>query len=176
MDEIEIEEDNSVKNKKIKHYEYNKHTVFWIRIVYVIALIIWLLIVIYTRFYTLHGSFILAIPFIIFIIGMINAPSLTEEVEDFMFEANFLTIGLLLALPLLNWTSKGYEGSKQTFTLIIILAITLSILSMYDIWVSKKWLSVYKHFRSCLQTMSLTLVIFGLIEYFLCRKYDGLGE
>jgi hypothetical protein len=87
-----------------------------------------------------------------------------------MFAANFLTIGLLLALPLLNWTSKGYNGCKKTFTLIIILAITFSILSMYDIWVPKKWLSVYKHGRSCLQTLSLTLVIFGLVEYFLCKE------
>ena len=73
-------------------------------------------------------------------------------------------------VKLLNWSSKGYNGDKNLFTLIIVIAITLSIISMYDFWIPKKWLSVYKHYRSCLETLSLTLVIFGLIEYFLCRE------
>jgi hypothetical protein len=171
-EEEEIDEDNKLENEKSKHKncKYKPNTIFWIRVIYVIAIVLWLFLIIYTKFYTLKAAFILSIPFIIFTISMINASELSTEVEDYMFAANFLTIGLLLALPLLNWTSKGYSGDKNLFTLIIVLAITLSIISMYDFWIPKKWLSVYKHYRSCLETLSLTLVIFGLIEYFLCRE------
>ncbi len=183
--EIEIENENEdpegeesekreIQKGKCKKYE--KHTIFWTRIIYLIAIVIWLILIIYTGFYRLHGAFILAIPFIIFVIGIINASCLSTDVEEYMFAANFLTIGLLLALPLLNWTCKGYSGDKRLFTLIIVLAITLSIFSMYDIWVPIKWLSVYKHIRSCFQTLSLTLVIFGLVEYFLCRESPSFGE
>ena len=151
------DEDEKHEMDKVHHGEnkrYDENTTYWTRVVYVIAIVIWLIIIIYTKFYTLQASFILVIPFFVFIIGIINASYLCTDVEEYMFAANFLTIGLLLALPLLNWTSKGYNGCKKTFTLIIILAITFSILSMYDIWVPKKWLSVYKHGRSCLQTLS----------------------
>jgi len=165
---MEIDKDS--ENKLPKCQKYNTDVIFWTRIIYITAIVIWLIIIIYTGFYKLKAAFVLIIPLVIFGIGIFSISSLTAEVEDYMFTANFLTVGLLLALPLLNWTSKNYSGSKQTFTLIIVLAITLSILSMYDIWVTKKWLSVYKHARSCLQTLSLTLVIFGLIEYFLCRE------
>jgi hypothetical protein len=173
--ELEIEEENKLEKDKLekpqkKNCKYEKHTIFWIRIVYIIFIVIWIVLIIYTKFYRLKAAFILAIPFIIFFISLMNAGELSVEVEEYMFAANFLTIGLLLALPLLNWTSKGYNGCKKTFTLIIVLALTLSILSMFDVWVPKKWLSVYKHYRSCLETMSLTLVIFGLVEYFLCRE------
>ncbi len=165
------------KEVKFKHHYYTEQIIFWIRIIYIIFIVFWSILIWYFRFYRLKASYLLLIPYIVFIIGIANAGVLSTDIEEEMFRANFLSVGLLLALPLLNWTNKDYNGDRRLFSTIIILALVFSILSLFDIWVSKKWLSLSKHIRTCLQTFSLTLIMFGLVEYFLCKEGNsGFGE
>jgi len=161
------------RESKVKHCYYTKQIIFWIRIIYVIFIILWTILIWYFKFYKLKAWFILLIPYLVFTIGIFNVSVLSTDVEEEMFRANFLSVGLILALPLLNWTNKDYNGDRRLFSTIIILALVFSILSLFDIWVSRKWLSVNKHVRTSLQTLSLTLIMFGLIEYFLCKEGNG---
>jgi hypothetical protein len=176
-DEVPHPEETPVGDKKKCHNEdsrYDKQIVFWIKVVYVIIIIAWTLLISFSGFFRLKAGLLLLLPYVFFILALITVEDLTTGVEECMFKANFLAVGIILSLPLLNWSNKDYTGDKRLFSSIIIIAISLSILSLIDVWVPERWLSVYKHFRSCLQTMSLTLMIFGLIEYFFCK--DGKGS
>lgn len=138
--------------------------------VYGIAIIVWIFIVIYFRLYTVGGSIILWIPIIAFLVGLYNINDLTVEVEDEMFKTSYLSVGLLLALPLLTWMNKDYEGDKAQFTCVIVIAMCLTLLTFIDVWVPRGMLSVYKHARSCLQTMTISLLIYALVTYYLSRR------
>lgn len=148
---------------------YADHICTGLYAVYIVAIIIWLIIVVYFRLYTVTGAFVLWLPIVVFAIGIANADELTVEVEKDMFKASYLSVGLLLALPLLAWMSKDYNGDKAQFTAVVVLAMVLTLLTLVDIWIPKKWLSVYKHGRSCLQTMAVALLIYALVTYFLAR-------
>jgi hypothetical protein len=81
-----------------------------------------------------------------------------------MFQTTFLSVGLL------TWTSQDYTGDKRQFVAIIIMSIIATSFSMFDLWIPRKWLPIYYHIRSVFQVWGLTLLIFGLVEYFLCRQ------
>src|SRR5579872_4571489 len=104
----------------------------YLRVLYVMAMILWLIIIgcFHLGDTTAIGWFILIIPFIVFIVGYLTAPLITKEVEDSVFQANFLAIGLIIILPLLTWVNKGYNGDHEQFTAILILAVVLIMFSI----------------------------------------------
>lgn len=63
--------------------------------------------------------------------------------------------------------NKEYTGDKRLFIQIVVFAIILNMASMFDVWVTKNWLSVVMHFKSGLQTAALTLVIYALYMYYI---------
>jgi hypothetical protein len=52
----------------------------------------------------------------------------------------------------------------------MILAIMLSMISLIDVWVEPKWLSIVKHIKSILQTASLALLIYALYMFYVGRE------
>ena len=144
-----------------------------IRIVYILGIIAWLFIIVILRLYdgdTL-GTVILLIPLIVFILGYYNADVVTPEVEKEMFTTNYLSVGLIVILPLLIWITDNHSKNKGKFIALVVLAIILTLLSMIDIWVSKRELSVYNHARSILQTLSIIVIIYALYIFYL-EKYS----
>lgn len=173
----ECEPDTSEHDKPSSKHEqpYSYCTVYWIRAVYILAIIIWVLLICYFRLYITPAAFVLWLPVIVFAIGLTQMDKVSVEVEKDMFKTSLLSVGLILALPLLGWMSRDYSGDRGHYVSIIILAMVISLLTLIDVWVEKKWLPVYKHYRSCLQTMALTLLIYAVITYYLCRPtQDGL--
>lgn len=154
-------------NKKDKYYSKSKVT--YIRNIYLIGSIFWILLVSCLSLHRIScvTLAIIVIPLLVFLLGYYSCSSLNREIEDEMFKANFLTIGLIIALPLLLHVSKEYTGNANQMNLIIILSLIFSLLSLLDIWIRKKWLSVTKHIRSVLQTFALTLFILALYLFFL---------
>ena len=148
-----------------------------IRISYVFGLITWLAIVILLKLYQTDfiGGIILIIPFVVFLLGYYNANVLTPEVEKQMFTTNYLSVGLIVILPLLVWITDGPSKNKSKFIGLLVLAIILTLLSMIDIWVSKRELSVYNHVRSMLQTLSIVVIIYALYIFYL-EKYNHLAD
>lgn len=162
---------NPVKKKglsELKKKSHNEKIVYYIRLVYIAGLVLWFAILHYLKLYKPDGYaiLILCIPIVSFIIGFSNASSLTGEIEDELFKSNYLSVGLLLVLPLLTWINKDYKGDKKRFTKILVLAIITTMLSMIDLWLSEEYLSIIKHAKSVLQTFSLVLLIYALYSYY----------
>jgi hypothetical protein len=152
---------------------YDEERIKYIRLIYALALFVWALLVWMFSLWRTDGLgwIILAIPIAVFLFGYVNAANVTIEVENELFRANYLAIGLLIVLPLLTWFAKDYAGDKRQFISVIVMAVMLSMMSLIDFWVPIHWLSVVKHSKSVLQTMSLGLLIFAVYTYYVTTPH-----
>ena len=164
---------NDMECKINRFAKYTPGKALSIQIAYLVSAIAWIFLIYAVGFYntSLLGFLILGIPLVVFAFGFVSARHLTVEVEECLFSANSLSIGLVILLPLLTEIDKTYNRNRQVVTRAIIIAIVLAMFSLIDIWVSPKYLSLTKHVKSILQTCALSLLIFGLYMY-----YDGRAE
>ena len=148
---------------------YDENQIQEIRWIYIGAIVIWLIICWALRLFPARGWIelsILILPLLIFVLAWYFANRVTNTVEDFMGKTNVLTLGLIIALPLLNWANnRGHE--RRQFIQIMALAIILSLLTLIDIWVGHNELCLLRHAESSLQTMAIILLIFGLYRFFI---------
>lgn len=138
-----------------------------VRIMYVFAIIFWTLIILYWRidFSSLVSSLIIIIPYVLFAISFSSAGLCDQEVEGFLMRGNILTLGLVIAVPLLSWYASYYTGDKKKFISIASFAIVLSMMSLLDVWVSPKYLCAIMHLRSILQTIGVILLVYIMTEF-----------
>jgi hypothetical protein len=171
--------DAYVERKKVNRYEkidkhkaYGRKKTLSVQLLYLFAAVIWIIFCAVMGFTNIPwvGLVILAIPLVIFGIGFFNANKITVEVEDTIFMANYLSIGLLIVIPLLAWMDKVNNNNKERVITAMIAGIVLSMLSLVDIWVRPKWLSFIKHLKSVLQTASLTLLIYAIYLFIIGRQ------
>lgn len=155
--------------ENLKHKFYGNRKIDWIFIIYIITIIGWGLIIWYLK--PTAGLFILFIPFIVFLISIFSLHHLSVSVENEMFAFDYLSTGLLVILPLLSCILNNYKGNRTQMVRVLLLAITFTILSLVDVWVPEKYLSMTKHIRSIFQTISLTLILYALYIY-----YDAMGD
>ena len=142
---------------------------FYIRILYILAIIVWIIIILALSLH--HNNdvvcwLILAIPIVIFAFGAINAYHITADLED-SFMSSSLSLGLLIVIPLMTFINRDYKGDRQRFIAILVFAIIVSMASMIDIYVTPAWLPLTKHFRSIMQTYSIVLIVYALYSYYL---------
>lgn len=138
--------------------------------VYIIAIVLWIILIIMLRLYEKNDWLcwiMIIIPIILFIIGYINAKDITPDVEGSVFQSDYLSLGLIIIVPLLTWINKDYGGDRRRFIAILVSAVILNLISMIDLWLPARWLSVVKHAKSVLQTMSVFLIIYALYQYYL---------
>ena len=149
--------------KKGKTYDVN--TVRQIQIIYIIAAVLWIVIIFIFRWYQtgILGLVFLAIPLIVFAFNYHFACLSTTDLEQEMFQGNFLSFGFLITIILINWTKVG---DKSKLFKILMTALILIMLSLIDIWVSKDKLILIKHIRTVLQTSALILLAYALYVYY----------
>lgn len=147
---------------------YTENKIRYIQTLYIIAAIVWASVILIMHLYRTDviGLLILTIPFIIFAIGYYNASVMTPEIEDIIFKTNYLSVGLLVVIPLFTWLGKHHDADRGHFIGIITLGVVLSMISLLDFWVKRGWMSVIKHLKSVLQTMALTLFILAFYIFY----------
>lgn len=153
-----------------KHYA--PHTCATIQYMYMVAAIIWM-VLIYSISFWKSGPFgwlFLIIPLFIYGINLANVNKHTVDVEDDMFQGNFLSFGYLVVLFIINW-----EKVKEKRRLLTILAIALVLIlfSMYDLWLPKRKIIYVKHFRSICIVAALSLLAYALFIYYEGILYYG---
>lgn len=154
---------------------YTPETVTYVRVLYVVLIIIWTVLVVYLRLWNTLGGMVLVAPVLLFTLAFTTAPYLCDDIESFMGQANCLSLGLMIAMPLLVYLNNSkYPGDKQRYTSAIIMALIFSSLALVDVWVPPAFMTPYKHFRSALHVMSLTLFIYALLHHFLTRSGANL--
>lgn len=172
-----------IQNKMADEGEtiYQEHEIMNIRILYTIAILIWIALIFLLQLYETDslGYVIISIPFIMFFISILNAPELSKEVESNMTTVNYLSLALLIIIPILTWLSKDISIShdvRTRFMAVIITALVLVIFTLFDIWIPLRWISYTRHGKSILQTMALTLIVMALYMYYGRRSAAGSVE
>ena len=148
---------------------YGKTRARAVQIVYLCSMAFWVFLIIVLQLYKTQffGFIILLIPFFFYFIGYWNADKLTVEVEDKTFAVSYISISLLIVIPLVTWVEKNFYGNRWYITKIIVVAVVLALISLIDIWVRPKWITLVRHIKSALQTASLTLLVFALYAYYM---------
>lgn len=177
--DIALDEANCQYNtltSKHKDKLYPLERVPYIRYVYIIGLLVWIALVCQFKLYKtdVFGWLIILIPIVLFLFGYVNAANITLDVEDEVFQANYLSMGLIVVVPLLTWINKNYNGNVKCFTSILVLALIITMLSMIDIWVTCDWLRVVKHAKSIMQTIAIVLIVYALYIFYVASPQEIL--
>ena len=149
-------------------YAYNPDddTVFILQMYYIFIALLWILLISYFNLWQEKLSFILFLPLAAFFITFLYIEHISVYVEESMMQSNYLSLGLILALPMLSWMLKEYNGNRKHFITVIVLALVLSLLTFVDVWVPENRISVYRHIRSSFQVMSVSLFIYALCAFY----------
>ena len=160
---------SSTKQKPI-YRKYGRKKVLTLQVTYIVAAILWICLVIFFEFHhtDIYGLLILSIPLWVYLLSFINANKLTVEVEQSSFVVNYLSIGIIVIVPLLTLShNKDINNcNKDRLIQIIIVALVLAVLSVLDVWVQPKYVSIAKHIKSILQAASLTLIVYSLYVFY----------
>ena len=138
---------------------YTKTQVKILRKIYLAASVGWVFLV--NKYKMISGTgdkvevALLFIPIVVFTISYIYMETVSRAVEAYMFKANLLTIGLIVALPLLKWVRNTSSVSKGMFTKLVSTGVIFSMLGLIDIWIPHTKLCYMKHLKSILQTTAI---------------------
>lgn len=136
-----------------------------IQIFYIIASVLWLLLIYFTRILDnvdIVSMSILAIPIIVYLINYEGCTHFKKDSECDLFKGNYLSFAFLIAVIFINWNK---DARNESVFRIMFIAIILIMVSLIDIWVDKDALYLFKHIKSSLQTAALTLLAFALYNY-----------
>lgn len=159
-------DDNTLKPRGKKCTPYRAEDIFQLQILYICATIFWIFVAWFVVPPKFHIGFLwLLLPLIIFTISYYSLESLSKETEYEVFQFNYLSAGLLVALPLLAWAASDYAGDRRQFIKVIMTGLIFALLSILDIWTADKWITLTRHMRSIFQTYAIILLIFALHQY-----------
>lgn len=89
------------------------HVIYYTKAMYIIFTFIWILLCIANKLYDNIAAYVLLIPFVIFMFGYFNAEcTCNTEVESDVFGVSFVSIGILVSIPLLTLFNKD-DGNKK---------------------------------------------------------------
>lgn len=148
---------------------YHKNQCTNVRVVYALAIAFWFLIIYSLNLYStlsIVETVILIIPIVLFILAMISIDHITVRVESTVLKANFFTLGLFVALPLITLIKEDDMSSKAMFIKIAIVSIMFSMLTLVDVWVNHKYFCIQQHIKSIMQTYSIVLLVFAFYRFY----------
>lgn len=144
-----------------------------IKVWYIVAGAIWVLILWLLELVNLRkplNPVFMLLPIALFSISFFSQGHITSVVENFVFRANILTLGVIFAMPLINWLSRN-DPYRYRFMQIMSVSIILSIATLLDVWCEEQYLPLVKHMKSAFQTMAISLIIYGCYIYFTNPEY-----
>lgn len=136
------------------------------RWIYVVAAILWLVIILVLDLELGPVSLIiLAIPFIVFAINWYLVPK--EETPDFapVCNSDLIAFAVLITAIMLNWNSSIITD-KSKFFKPIVAAFILMMLSLVDFWLDVRYARILKYTTGALQTMAVALITYSLYSYY----------
>lgn len=162
-------EDNIERLKQKSKCEKNDEkfeTGLYIRYMFIIFSIIWTFVIAYNKFFLLAAWPILTIPYGLFGLGILNSDDIADdEIEENVFSTTFVTMGLIISLPLLTMINKDKHNKELSH--IIYLGMIFTLFSYFHFWVDREERHVFKIMRSCLETIAVTLYILALTIFFI---------
>lgn len=143
-----------------------EETIFYVRSVFVAFSLLWTMLIVTNKFYKSLASYILFVPYFIFLLGFMNAADvINDEIATDIFSTSFIGVGIVISLPLLtlfNRDKPNIELNHITF-----LGLISILMSYFHIWCDYSRRYIVKAIRSCLETFAIDLYIFAIMIFFL---------
>eukprot|EP00732_Lithocolla_globosa_P000021 Lithocolla_globosa_v1_NODE_3_length_14236_cov_22.745998.p10 type:complete len:193 gc:universal NODE_3_length_14236_cov_22.745998:9890-9312(-) len=170
-------EDNNLMEPCKASPTYSTRTVFQLRVFYVIAICLWLIFIclLGLQVHGWPGWVILSFPVLLSVVVIVCAPEIHPDIEGEMFKANFLSLGLIVAISLFAVLERNFKGNHRMYTIVVLSAVVASLLSLVYVWVPSEYLSLTRHFKSFMQTVAATLLIFAVYLFFRYSEDNGLS-
>jgi len=139
-------------------------------IIYLILVLIWIALIICMKLYdtTWVGLVILLIPIIIFGIATFYGDEHLVSNHTLNDDDDFLTIGIILLLPLLTYFDKDFTD-KGRFMSIVIVSLFLFLLSVIPMWIPVRFAKYVKILRTSIQSIAVTLLLYVIHLYYTHR-------
>lgn len=136
-----------------------------IQVLYIVAVVIWIILVWWLDLYKTDGIgwFFILLPIFIYAINYSYVHKAEIETENDMFAGNFLSFGFLIAAFIISWTNAGVN--PKVFKIIFV-GIVLIMFSLIDVWLPKQEMVISKHLRTIFQTGALSLLALALYIYY----------
>jgi len=157
---------NASAAKKCEGTRYNEEQIECIRFLYITFIITWIILIFTLELYN-KGSLVLIfcmIPIAVFIYTYLNIEEIDRQIETQVFQINYLTITLLVTLPLffnLSALSNNIQPLK-----IVIVGIVFILLAIVDVWIPRTLIPVIQHLKSSLETIGLFLLVIAVLIYY----------
>lgn len=149
---------------------YDSQTLRNLRFLYAMAICLWVVILngcgISRKISTISLS-IMFFPIALMILAMANLHKITKTIEEYNSKANYISLGLIVAIPLLSWikTQKETENRAYEKTSMVLFVMLIMITPM-DVWVSEKDQAYVVHIKSICQIFVLAILVSMLLNYF----------
>jgi hypothetical protein len=146
--------------------KYSDDKIFIVKCLNIIFMLIWTMIIIFFGLYQTKGFFILWLPYILFGISFFNSDSFTNEVCNTTLQNTFITIGLIMCIPLLTFLEKS-DKIKHDIKELLIVAIICILFTYLHVWLPVDDIYIWKHIKSFFETIAVVLFMYVLIMYYL---------
>ena len=178
-EDIEINDDSKNENDFPHHHkklidekdkklidEENLRVGFYIQWTFAAFIFIWIFLIAINKLYLGTAAIIMLIPIALFSLGFMNSYDIADDdIEENVFSTTFVTMGLIISIPLITYYNKEKENKK--LTRLVYLAMILTLFSNLHFWVDKSERHIFRIVRSCFETMAITLYAYTLTDFFL---------
>lgn len=151
--------------------KYSPRSASTIRIIYLIAIVIWFLVVYWGGFYKsgIMANFILLFPVLVFGLAYHHVNNHTTDIIHRMLKGNIVSFLFLTVSLLVNWFKIG--DKKKVYKAMMI-AIIFIMISLVDYWIPKKDLVFLIHIKTISQTLAIVMLTYALY----IRYSDNITE
>lgn len=154
--------------------DYNDSEIKTLRALYMMAIVIWVLLIIGVGILNYKEGrliyiIICFIPIAIFAYTFIILKSSKLSTQN-VFKSNVVSIGLLFFFPLFAQMMTFNHVDILTFTKMMILGFSISLISLYDVWTDSRDNALLQHTKTILHTYAITLVLASLCFYYIIKS------
>lgn len=151
---------------------YTDEKVTTVKWIYAIFIVIWIIVILLFKIYTLPFPVLLTVPVILFAIAFINASKLSEDVESEMSKIVYFPLIIIIAINVIIWCNKNQVENIKLISTCIIISMIFLLISSLDLWINRCWIFAYRHVQSAFETMAVGLIIYSLIAYGVSFKFS----
>jgi|SRR5579864_3918574 len=143
-----------------------------IQIVYIIAVVLWILLLFALQVYNHRaavGYVILAVPIFVYALGFLSVGKLNKEARALMLKGDVVSIAVLFLAAIFANVDRD---NHYTITIMVVAAV-LVLLSLIDIWTGCKTQELVQVVKSIFQTAAITLLIYVIYVRFSTKLAFG---
>lgn len=148
---------------------YDDDTIFNIKCLYLISIIIWFIIIYLLELWTddILANLILFIPPIVFLITFFSIDNCTSASEDAILQDDILALGVIVITIILSAENNIFTPFMAKLMVVGIFILSLSFI---DFYVHASDIIVLKHIKSITRNAAIVIFLYAFYAFFISAK------